>query len=116
MKTALQYKLQTLQLIASANSHQFVRNGSFDPAKRIPKIGSENEQSTDKVGFVRHLVNASKNFPHGMIAEKIVFAAHMQSFAEPGVQGAPLAAMMHEALFDKCSGFPTLCSRAQDGD
>src|SRR5580704_18991635 len=51
-----------------------------------------------------------------MITQKIVFPAHVYSFAKAGVQGTTLAAMVHETLFDERSSFPALGACAQNRD
>ena len=51
-----------------------------------------------------------------MVSQEIVFATHMQPFAESAVQRAALAAVMNETLFNESSCFPALRPGAQDRD
>ena len=109
-------QFQPLHLIISAHGHEFLRYCFFDSAERIPEVGNQDQKSADEVGLVRHLINAAKNLPHRVVAQKIVLPSHVESSAKARVQCAALGAMMHEALFNKCSSFPAFGPCAQDGD
>ena len=116
MEAAQHDGFQPLHLVAAAEIHEFGGDGSFHAANPIPEIGAQDQGTADDVGPMCHLVDAAKNFPERVIAEEVVFAAHVQPFTQTAVQRAALFAVMDEGLFGEGAGFPAFRAGAQHGD